>query len=401
MSDLQIKRSDGIAEFEALLRKPSTFQKALLIPNDIDVGGGIGTATAYTQFLLTWARKSSLRTIKTYLALDDETAFTQFTDRVHGLSAAYFSKRLLSVKAGKKRNDLRDRVLQSARPRIEAMSRGDLAETGRGREIEFIFVEGARNQFHGSLYSREPTPTELMDRQCHGELIRSNRELSAMLARCCDHLNVTKHFEKKLQKADVVFGSNFVFGSMLSEVFKNTAEHGFLGVDGGQLDLNLRCIRIAATLIARKRLVETTVSSVAAQEVAKRYFSNVADDPSQQSPDFVRMLEVSIFDSGPGFASTIEKRSDVALDSQKEAVAKCFRKHHSAKAARRAGEGLANVLDVIHALHGFLRVRTSSVEAFYAADLGDPNQIDPNSFVHGGLPSVDGSVVTICIPITQ
>ena len=41
MIDVQIKRSDGIAEFEALLRKPSTFQKDLLIPNDIDSGGGL------------------------------------------------------------------------------------------------------------------------------------------------------------------------------------------------------------------------------------------------------------------------------------------------------------------------------------------------------------------------
>jgi hypothetical protein len=395
MSDIQIKRSDGIAEFEALLRKPSTFQHDLLIPNDIDFGGGIGIATAFTQFLLTWTRKSKTRCIKTYLPAGASDKFVHFTERVHGLAAAYFAQQLLSVKSGTRRIDIKEEVLRSARPRIEAMSRGDLGNTCRGREVEFVLIEGARNQFHGSLYSREPSPTELMDRESHGELVRSNRELNAMLKRCCDHLNVTKYFEKELKRKDSVFGA------LLSEVFKNTAEHGYRQADGGVLDKNLRCLRIAATMIARTKLMEKTVSSQEAQEVARQYFAQVAAIPSLHSPVEVRILELSIFDSGPGFAATIERRSDVALEKVGAAVARCFEKHQSAKAAPRAGEGLAKVLGVVHSLNGFVRVRTSNVEAFYAANLGDPEGIDTATFVHGGLPFVDGSVVTICIPITQ
>jgi hypothetical protein len=395
MSDIQIKRSDGIAEFEALLRKPSTFQNELLIPNDIESGGGIGTAVAFTQFLLTWTRKSKTRRIKTYLPEGAPDKFAQFTERVHGLAAAYFSRELLSAKTGNRRRDLKDEVFRSARPRVEAMSRGDLANTGRGREVEFVLIEGARNQFHGALYSREPSPTELMDRERHGALIRSNRELNAMLERCCDHINVTKHFEKEIKRTDSVFGA------LLSELFKNTAEHGYRQVDGGVLDKNLRCVRIAATLIARKKLVEKTVSSQDAQEVARRYFAGIAADPSEQSPFEVRILELSIFDSGPGFVATIKSRSDAATEEPIAAVARCFQKHQSAKAAPRAGEGLARVLGVVHSLNGFIRVRTANVEAFYAANLGDPDGLDTATFVHGGLPFVEGSVVTICIPVTQ
>ena len=299
------------------------------------------------------------------------------------------------MKSGTRRIDIKDEVLRSARPRIEAMSRGDLANTGRGREVEFVLIEGARNQFHGALYSREPTPTELLDRERHGELVRSNRELNAMLERCCDHINVTKHFEKELKRTDSVFGA------LLSELFKNTAEHGYRQVDGGVLDKNLRCVRIAATLIARTKLVEKTVSSQESQEVARRYFAQIAATPSEHSPVDVRILELSIFDSGPGFVPTITHRSDATPEEPSAAVARCFQKHQSAKAAPRAGEGLARVLAVVHSLNGFIRVRTNNVEAFYAANLGDPDGLDTATFVHGGLPSVEGSVVTICIPITH
>jgi hypothetical protein len=79
MNVLQIKRSDGLEEFETYLGKLSTFQKSLLVPNDLDEGGGLGTSVAYCQFLLTWARKSKYRDIKTFLDAGDDEGIEKFT----------------------------------------------------------------------------------------------------------------------------------------------------------------------------------------------------------------------------------------------------------------------------------------------------------------------------------
>lgn len=393
MNVLQIKRSDGLAEFEIYLGKLSTFQKSLLVPNDLDEGGGLGTSVAYCQFLLTWARKSKSRDIKTYLDADDDDGIEKFTKRVHGLSAAYFSERLFTRSNKGQSDDIRMAVLRSAKPRLEAMSRGDLQESGRGPEVEFIFIQDARNQFHGSVYSKVPSPIELMDRVKHGELIRSHRELNRLLELCFEHLHVARDIQQ------LVSSDDFLFGALLSELFRNTAEHGFLDIHGGRLKQNLRCIRVATTLIGRDKLAQKLVSSSTARQAADRYFAAIAVQRSEYSRAMVRVLELSVFDSGQGFAATIEGREVPDADQARKAVARCFRKHQSAKIAPLAGEGLFKIMGLLKTLGGFIRVRTSTVEAFHGAAPDDPTEIDPDSFVHGGLAPVEGTVVTICIPI--
>lgn len=391
MSDLLIKRSDGVKEFESYLSRPSTFQKTLLLPKDLDEGGALGNSVAFCQFLLTWARKSENRCIKTYLNVDDEASFVKFTERVHGLCAAYVSERLIS--SSENPSDIRMPVLKAAKPRFEAMTRGELQGAGRGREVEFIFIQDAKNQFHGAVYSKVPTPIELMDRQKHGELIRSYRELNRFLELCFDHLNISQYLEKQIRRTD------FVFGSLLSELFRNTAEHGFLDIHGGRLQLNLRCIRIGVALVSREKLEHQSVSSLEARQVAHNYFEKMSELRSEYSRDMVQILELSVFDSGPGFAATIEGCDVLELEPSRQAVAKCFLKHQSAKKAPQAGEGLFKVLNLLDVLGGFLRVRTSTVEAFYGASPDEYQEPDPNSFVYGGLTPVEGSVVTVCIPI--
>lgn len=393
MNVLQIKRSDGLTDFENYLGKSSTFLKPLLVPNDLDEGGGLGTSVAYSQFLLTWARKSKSRDITTYLDVDNEEEIEKFTKRVHGLSAAYFSERLLTRSNKGQSVDIRMAVLRAAKPRLEAMSRGDLQKSGRGPEVEFIFIQDARNQFHGSVYSKVPTPIELMDRVKHGEIIRTHRELNRLLELCFKHLNVAREIQQ------LVSGYDYVFGALLSELFRNTAEHGYLNIHGGRLKQNLRCIRVATTLIARDKLAQKSVSSPNARMTAECYFARIADRRSEYSRSMVRVLELSVFDSGQGFAATIEGRDVPNAEQARHAVARCFRKHHSAKTAPLAGEGLFKIMGLLRTLGGFIRVRTSSVEAFHGATEEDPTEIDPDSFVYGGLATVEGTVVTICIPI--
>jgi len=282
----------------------------------------------------------------------------------------------------------------AAKPRFEAMSRGDLNEVGRGREIEFIFVQDAKNQFHGSFYSKAPTPTELKDRQKHGECIRSHIELNRMIEICFKHLKISQFLQEHIER------TGFIFGALLSEVFRNTAEHGFLDIRGERLKLNIRCVRIAYSLIARDKLAQKSVSSQEARKVAQKYFTKMAKLRNiEYSREMVQILELSVFDSGPGFAATIKGHEVSDTEESRKAVAQCFRKHQSAKKASQAGEGLFKVIGLLRDLGGFIRVRTSTVEAFYGADREDPDDIDPDSYVHGGLPQVEGSVVTICIPI--
>ena len=84
-------------------------------------------------------------TINTFLEPEDIENHERFTERVHGFAAAYFASSARSDRG--KGPDIRRSLMQSARARIMAMHHSELGETGRGTEIEFIFVEGAAHEF--------------------------------------------------------------------------------------------------------------------------------------------------------------------------------------------------------------------------------------------------------------
>ena len=125
----------------------------------------------------------------------------------------------------------------------------------------------------------------------------------------------------------------------------------------------------------------------------------MADFKSEYNRAKVRILEISVFDSGPGFAATIEGRDVSDPQTLHSAGARCFTKHQSAKLAPHGGLGLFKVMELLRELGGFVRVRTASVEVFYGGIPGSDPEIDPKTFSYGGLTPVEGSVVTIGIPI--
>src|SRR3546814_12046094 len=84
----------------------------------------------------------------------------------------------------------------------------------------------------------------------------------------------------------------------------------------------------------------------------------------------IHLFELSILDSGPGFASTWTKTSLAQLSDNEEetAVRACFGTG-SAKGQDRFGEGLPHVLRVLRRQGGFLRLRTGG-QSFYLDWIG-------------------------------
>ena len=364
--------------------------RVLLLPNSLTEESSLGISLAFTQFLLTWARRCKVPIVKTYLSSKDEKKHQRFVQRAHGFSAAYFAKRVLAY--DEENSNLRTQLLLAAKPRFDAMYQGILTETSRRLEVELIFVENSELEFHGAVYSKAPTPTEIADREAHGRLIRSKRELNRLLERIFDLLKVKNQFKEQLLRTDLPFGS------LLTEAFKNTAEHGYLQPDGSRLNKNMRCIRIARSQTGKNWLENFTVASEKSSRAATSYFEKLAREGDQTRTN-AQMLEISIFDSGSGYSATMgnsrtsEKLSDQAL------IELCVQKHQSSKPQANAGIGIYRILSAVDALGGFLRIRTSSAEAFYAATEGFSPEMSPTDFVHGDLAHVEGTLITIGIPI--
>jgi len=390
MSDLLIKKDTSIRDLELLLRSDDLGKQNLILPNSLNEEASLGVSLAFSQFLLTWARRCEVPVVKSFLNPGDEEKFTRFVQRAYGFSAAYFAKRFLAHKSDEE--NLRMPLLLAAKPRFEAMYQGELTKTCRRLEVELIFVENSEIEFHGALYSKAPTPAELADREAHGRLIRSKRDLNRFLERVFRQIGITDQLKMQLSRADLPFGS------LLTEAFKNTAEHGYLQANGRRLKKNMRCVRIARSQTGREWLKNFTVASEKSDEAATAYFEGLASSYGYHGHTNVRMLELSIFDSGSGFSSTMGNlRASEGLSDQ-ALVELCIKKHRSSKPQENAGIGIFRMLSAVDALGGFIRIRTSSSEAFYAATEGFSPEMHPSEFVHGGLAEVEGTLITVGIP---
>jgi hypothetical protein len=391
MHDILINKETTIRDLEALMGTSDLGFRDLILPNSLTEESSLGISLAFTQFLLTWARRCDVPVAKTFLPAGEENSkYTRFVQRAHGFAAAYYAKRILAHNSPD--HNLRRSLLLAAKPRFEAMYQGELNGTCRPLEIELIFIENSEIEFHGALYSKAPMPSELADRESHGRLVRSKRDLNRLLERAFAQLGVKDQFKKQLLRVDLPFGS------MLTEAFKNTAEHGYLQPDGTRLKKNLRCVRIARSQTGKNWLKSFSVSSEKSSRVAKSYFGKLASEGDKARAN-AQMLEISIFDSGSGFSATMGNSRTSDQLSDQALVELCVEKHKSSKPQENAGAGIHRILSAVDALGGFLRIRTSSAEAFYAASEGFTPEMPPATFVHGGLASVEGTLITVGIPI--
>ena len=111
----------------------------------------------------------------------------------------------------------------------------------------------------------------------------------------------------------------------------------------------------------------------------------------------VHILEISVLDTGPGFVATIAPHVDAKLGNS-DRVAQCFLDHTSSKRGPNSGLGLGRVLSHVGDLDGFLRVRTSTTEAFFSS-LSDTRSAQPVPHVVGNLANATGTALTMAIPL--
>tara|TARA_B110001469_G_scaffold125613_1_gene141398 strand:- start:3304 stop:4488 length:1185 start_codon:yes stop_codon:yes gene_type:complete len=392
MKELIISPSSTLADFEAYLALPDLGGRTLVLSSKLlSNAGSLGTSLSYTQFILTWARRAVTPVVKIDLAEGDEDNYLRLVQRAHGLGVAYYAGQVISDKGFGA--DIRYSLLKTAAPRIQAMHRGQLLETARGSEIEMVFIEGAQNEFHGSLYSKAPTTAELADNEKHGELIRPRIEANRFIEECLK----TFSWDRKL--CDYIRSSETPFGSLLSEAFRNTAEHGYRNADGSKLKGNMRCVRIAKSLVSRDWIKNFKMGSPDSTEAAQKYFDVLSQKKGAFEKAQMQFLEFSIFDSGAGFSKTMGESLKGTPHTDVELVAKCFDKHKSSKSGGASGRGLSRILSAVHKLGGFVRFRTSTAEAFFAASEDFSPDMAPSDFVSGNMPHAEGTLITVGIPV--
>ena len=385
-----IRRADGVREYESHMGLVRQGDRCLVVPRSLGGAGSLGRSVSFAQLVATWASCSSQRFTRTTLGSGSDADHERFVSRLHGLSVAYFADRVDAADG----TDIRRALLEAASPRIRAMSTRDYSTTAKGQLAELVFANGARRQFHSAVYRRAPELHERMDRELHGKLVVGPSEMNAFVVNVLRALKVVGrdvHHLAPLLKDDTPLGR------LLYETFRNTAEHAYLDQDGHIPNKGMRCILIAPWRLQPNALQPSAFVS-AEHPQASEYFGMLRNRRQRKKRRLIFVLELSVFDTGPGFACTIGRAKD---QDDIDAVRHCFLKHASSKTGPNSGLGLGRVLLLVRELFGFVRFRTSTTEAFFSAfTRPEDGSLARLPHIVGGLPATTGTVLTIGVPLT-
>lgn len=221
--------------------------------------------------------------------------------------------------------------------------------------------------------------------------------------------------------------------TILHELFKNTHDHARTTVDKQPLSLSIR--GPYARYYTSEQLAYTAPPQLKdgegndippAVNQAENYASyfvrprpipanvRLVPTPARQ---FLGLLELSVFDTGPGFASTYlkEEFANATVKEQFDAVLGCFSTGRSSTGDESRGYGLWKVLRDLKELKGFIRVRTNRVHvyrdfAWYGKMFLQSDIVAPaerlmdwrrgiTQKITEGYPDMQGAHVSVLIPL--
>jgi hypothetical protein len=199
--------------------------------------------------------------------------------------------------------------------------------------------------------------------------------------------------------------------SILYELFDNTnkwAKHSFTGKT---LKPSVRGI------YGRLYKIEwNSISGYANSEGLIKYFDSIRKIMNPFDSRFMTFLEISVYDSGPGFAQKYSKKplDEMSLSEEYNYVIECLRKHNTSHTeigiAQHTGLGLFTIMDLLSSNFGYLSIRTGRLN-LYRDFLGIPFENQKSKLYNYALldtksssgvieyhPRVDGTFVTLIIP---
>jgi hypothetical protein len=190
--------------------------------------------------------------------------------------------------------------------------------------------------------------------------------------------------------------------SLLYELFSNTHYHARSNFDGTPLRSSCRGFQLRILEAADGPLID----AAGGYEPLVQYINHLPALEQRQR----QLLEISVFDAGPGYAQQMTKSplSAISLAQERQSVQYCFEKGATTKSHTRYGQGLPQVISLLRERQGFLRLRTGrlSLSRDLSLERGwDRRQIPEfESWVPGGrdaLAVVQGACLTVLMPLQR
>lgn len=354
-----------------------------VVPPTRASGLAVGGEAALIQLLNTWRMVFGQLVLQSYAtAADEDVQLERLTRRLYGVVAALGCDKALRFDD---ESDLTEKAQTAALRHLEALQANLSIKASRGQSLEVLCVD----------HLGKGTP----------DLLYGPNKNGALGVRPLSHFPdvVDVILSTVLQGAYrrvVPPDSAEAISGMLWEIFRNTEDHGRVTLSGDQLERSFRGIQARKHDLSPASLVDIVGDFAPLRDFVER----LRPRPSTHQ---VHLFELTVFDSGIGFAQSLTQKSLEAMTLAEElsAVQRCFNSG-SRKSIKGHGEGLPHVVRLLDRQKGFLRLRTGRLSLY--ADLGaddvdvNTNGLQLQQWKPAGMQQqvkVSGSVLTILFPL--
>lgn len=376
---LRIPAQASVANIEQALREAAAapLDEPFTLPLNLR-HLGCGGEASLSQLLVTWAQRRPDATLQTFVHTPEQ--IEELVRRLPGLTGALCAA---AITGDGQTGDVTRDVRSAALKRLTTLMSMKPKSAYRGASAEVVCADHLGRNAPYLLYQ----PDDLRP------LLRPRRAFATLASWLLNHTVPPAYQHRIASELDEALGG------MMFELFKNTEDHGQYDVAGNILSLSIRAIKTVHHAIEPERLVQI----VADYPPLAHYCQSLeAADGAAQT----HLFELSVLDSGPGFAAsrTGRRLEDITPDEEEQAVRDCFTTF-SAKGGLRFGQGLPHVLRVLRRERGFLRLRTGrlSIHADFSGEhAGEgPAALEVYRPADGALAPVAGSLLTVLLPLRR
>jgi len=348
-----------------------------------------GGAVSLLQVINTWSR-SVVETDSVLLthaqAPHAEQTVANLVETLPGLVAVLMSAQVVARDG---QTSMLATAYEDARQRIEAMDAGRFRETARGTATTLLCADQTTKRALQPFY--HPTTNGGANVRGESDFVDLARDL--MGAALGD-----------ARKRDFEFKDVEAVGVMLRELFANTHYHARTDAAGRPYRRSVRGTHFAQHWLDESEKVSADFPPF------EEYLASIIARPRRGAR--AKLLEISVFDSGPGYAARAAGRpidEDVPLEREYELVRNCLLRNVSTRRQDGAGIGLPRMLSRLKGRGGFIRLRTGRLSLFRSfAGEHDTALIDADYELDdagGGAAGftrhapASGAVVTLLFPI--
>tara|TARA_R100000365_G_C2743908_1_gene72657 strand:+ start:213 stop:1382 length:1170 start_codon:yes stop_codon:yes gene_type:complete len=381
MDNARLQKNSTFSDIEHLCQRICDSDDIKLqIPNKLAESGIFGIEGAALQLFATWLRKNKPNEIL-HTAVADKLSpegFTDLCNSAFGLVSLRLSDQIWS---NSKEPIDRRVALTPAIPIFEKLRAEDYKNSFKGLYVAIPAIRAAshhsRNrEFDSPLYNNE-------------HVVNAEK-----FKRIVEHI-ISSIVPSKMSKEMLNDDTIYHISEIIRELFSNTHRHGRTDEKGRILAKNFRLITFRSHDITNARL----------QKIIGSGGGDLALFGSNWMPNkdgHLRVLDVTVSDSGPGYARRWTGLSQNELTPQDEtnAVINCFIKNRSSDVETSSGVGLSNVLLDLRRVRGWFRLRTGRISVEKAFFDEKTNARIERKDIHCKSNFMDGTSFNFVIPLS-